>query len=160
MKNFQLTKNFSFYEVINTSHKEIDNSNINEVYLNNAKNLAINVLQPLRDFLGTAIIISSWFRNYLLNKKVKGSKTSEHKTGSAADLSDNGKLREMFFYIKNNLIFNQLIYETNKDGIHWIHVSYKSNGINKKEVLVSKWNDKNKKYDYIPYNDTMSYIIK
>ena len=65
--------------------------------------------------------------------------------------------------IKNHswaLTFNQLIYETNKYGVHWIHVSYKSNGKNKKEVLVSKWNEKNRKYDYIPYNDSMLDIIK
>jgi len=159
MENFQLTKNFSFNEVIHTN-SGINNSNIVDVYLNNAKNLAINVLQPLRDYLGTSITISSWFRCHLLNKKVGGSPTSEHKTGSAADLADNGKLREMFFYIKDNLTFNQLIYETNKYGVHWIHVSYKSNGVNKKEVLVSKWNEKNRKYDYIPYNDSMLDIIK
>jgi hypothetical protein len=43
---------------------------------------------------------------------------------------------EMFHYIKDNLDFDQLIWEFG-DEPRWLHVSYKKQG-NRKQVLVTK----------------------
>jgi len=46
---------------------------------------------------------------------------------------------EMFHYIKDNLDFDQLIWEYyNGDQPIWLHVSYKSKKDNRKQVLVIK----------------------
>ena len=100
------------------------------------KSLAINCLDPLRDWYGKPIgvnIIKSWFRCPKLNTLVGGDKASDHKAekGSAIDLNFQSisENKRVFEWIKNNLDFDQLIWE--KGGI-WIHLSYRSKKNNRK----------------------------
>ena len=107
---------------------------INLVYL------AAYVLEPLRVAMGESIKISSGFRSEALNKAVGGAFNSQHKKGQAADLCIDGDLkkgRRWFEYIKKHLPFDQLIWEHDKSGTYWIHVSYvfPDFGKNRRQVI-------------------------
>lgn len=97
--------------------------------------LTENILDPLREAYGRPIIVTSGYRCERLNKLVKGSKTSQHRFGQAADIrtvedtiEENKKLFDLAQ--KLNLPFDQLIDEYNYD---WIHISYSPR--NRKQVL-------------------------
>jgi len=99
--------------------------------------VCINVLQPLRNWYKRRIRIGCGYRSPALNAITPGAAAdSQHKKGEAADidtLNDNGKL---FKYIKNNLPFDQLIWEFGDDeNPDWIHVSYKIDRTNRFKVL-------------------------
>lgn len=101
------------------------------------KLVAENCFEPARNWWGKPIKVNSFFRCFLLNKAVKGSKTSQHVKGEAIDMTtgnraDNKKLYE---WMKLNLIFDQLIYEYGDEtGPDWIHVSFKK-GQNRNQTL-------------------------
>lgn len=96
--------------------------------------LVENVLDPLREWYGKPLIVSSGYRCPELNAAVKGSKTSQHMTGQAADINTGSKHQNklLFEYIKKNLPFDQLIDESN---LAWVHVSFRADGRNRKQVL-------------------------
>ena len=108
---------------------------INLVYL------AAFVLEPLREAMNEPIKIGSGFRSKELNKAVGGVQNSQHMKGQAADLcidGDRKKGRKWFEYIRDNLPFDQLIWEKNpKTGSEWVHVSfvYQDFGKNRHQVI-------------------------
>lgn len=106
-------------------------------HLENLVRLANNVFQPIRNHFKVPIKISSGYRSEALNKAVKGSKTSQHCKGEAIDIDMDGSSitnKMVFDYIKENLTFDQLIFEFGtKDNPTWVHVSYSKN--NRKQVL-------------------------
>ena len=108
---------------------------INLVYL------CANILEPLRVAMNEPIKIGSGFRCQKLNKAVGGVYNSQHLKGQAADLCIDGDIqkgRKWFNYIKNNLNFDQLIWEKNpKTGSCWVHVSFvfPDFGKNRKKVI-------------------------
>ena len=107
---------------------------INLVYL------AAYVLEPLRIAMGEPIKISSGFRCQALNKAVGGVANSQHCKGQAADLCIDGDLkkgRKWFDYIKQHLPFDQLIWEHDRKGVYWVHVSYiyPDFGKNRRQVI-------------------------
>ena len=111
------------------------NNTPNKQEENNLIALVENILDPLREAYGKPIIVTSGFRCERLNKLVNGSKTSQHRTGQAADIrtvedtiEENRKLFELIQ--KLNLPFDQLINEYNYS---WIHVSYSPR--NRKQIL-------------------------
>jgi hypothetical protein len=65
--------------------------------------------------LNCPIYVSSFFRSKKLNKAAKGSSSSTHMKGEAMDLDADvfGKVTnaQIFHYIKDNLEFDQLIWE-------------------------------------------------
>ena len=97
--------------------------------------LAVHVLQPLRNNMGS-ISISSGYRSAALNKAVGGVSNSQHVKGQAADIAiPNQTVGKVWFsYIKDYLTFDQLIWEHNKAVVYWIHVSYNING-NRRQVI-------------------------
>ena len=76
-----------------------------------------------------AIMVNSGYRSEALNKAVKGSKTSEHLLGTAADIEPkNGRNKEFFEWLRTYLSdkqFSQLINEyPDKNGNpSWVHIS-------------------------------------
>lgn len=145
MREERVTKNFKAKEFFksNTSEtKGIDNIPSDgeslDVYLSIAA-LANNCLQPIRNkFPQNSIIISSGFRNEQVNKLVGGSKSSDHRFGAAADFTFSGSInyRIVFDWIKDNLDFDQLIWEHgNERTPQWVHISYRKDGNNRKQVL-------------------------
>ncbi|CAB4141706.1 Peptidase M15A, C-terminal [uncultured Caudovirales phage] len=110
-------------------------------HIENFKLLAEKVFEPVRVHFGCPIHISSGYRSIELNSAIKGSLTSQHCTGEAIDIdmdgSPSGVTNKMIFdYIKDNLVFDQLIYEFgDSKNPDWVHVSYAANGKNRKQVL-------------------------
>ena len=108
---------------------------INLVYL------AAFILEPLREAMNEPIKIGSGFRSKELNRAVGGVQNSQHMKGQAADLcidGDRAKGRKWFEYIRDNLPFDQLIWEKNpKTGSEWVHVSfvYQDFGKNRHQVI-------------------------
>lgn len=125
IQNVQFTPNFSLYELLITEHRKFDDEQYNPsaTVIENLKALSVNILQPLRDAVGTPIKINSGYRCTSLNKAIGGAANSQHVTGQAADIIDLTHGNESLFRkIKElNLPFDQLIDEF---GFRWVHVSY------------------------------------
>lgn len=146
--NIQFTKNFSLHELLLTANRQFDEEQYNppaEV-VENLRALSVNILQPLRDAIGSPIKINSGYRCPSLNKAIKGSKTSQHMSGHAADIVDLTNGNELLFkkIIELNLPFDQIIDEF---GFRWVHVSFDPKR-NRKEVLQAR-KDSNGKTVYI-----------
>jgi len=108
----------------------------NETQLENIRQLAFNVFEPLRLHFGKPININSIFRSEIVNNAVKGAKNSQHlgDNGAAMDIDNNSSEptnEQIFNYIKDNLTFDQII---NEQNFSWVHVSYKQ-GANRKQIL-------------------------
>lgn len=118
--------------------KKIDNSPTPE-HLANMKLLAEKVFEPLREWYGKPIKINSFYRSKALNMAIPGSSlTSQHSFGQAMDIDTAADNKKLFDYIKDNLDFDQLIWEFGtKDNPDWVHVSYKASG-NRKQMLRAK----------------------
>lgn len=153
----QLSKHLSLAEVTRSEtakRKGISNQPTPE-HLENFKLLAEKVFEPIRLHFGSPINISSGYRSLALNKAVGGSKTSQHCSGEAIDIdmdgSSNGITNKMVFdFIKDNLEFDQLIWEMGNDSNpDWVHVSYESSGKQRKQIL--KAIKKGGATSYIPY---------
>lgn len=103
-------------------------------HVDNMTALVDNVLDPLRESYGKPIQVNSGFRCPALNRAVKGSSTSDHMAGRAADITG-GSTKEnkrLFYLIQElGLPFDQLIDEKN---FSWVHVSYCKEG-NRKQIL-------------------------
>ena len=102
--------------------------------------LAAYVLEPLRVAMNRPIHISSGYRCEKLNKAVGGVYNSQHLKGQAVDIDIQGDMefgKRVFNYIKDHLPFDQLIWEHNKAGTYWVHVSfvYPDFGRNRKQVI-------------------------
>jgi hypothetical protein len=71
---------------------------------------------------------------------VGGVSNSQHMKGEAADLCIDGDLQKgkrWFEWIKSHCEFDQLIMEHNSKGTYWVHVSYRCDGKNRKQVINS-----------------------
>ena len=107
--------------------------------ITNMVNIGVNVFEPLREYVGGPIRISSFYRCEELNRAIGGSSRSQHCEGRAIDLDDtlgHKTNAEMYQYIKDNLSFDQLIWEFGDDtNPDWIHVSYVHPDENRKRCL-------------------------
>lgn len=135
----KLSDNFDLEEFTSSeiAQKKGIKNEPNKVQQEAIKELVLNVLQPARTFLGFIIYILSGFRSKELNEDedVRGSKTSQHTKGEAADCKcrDNARL---FNYIASYCIFDQLIWEYGNDQQpDWVHVSFRADGKNRMKKL-------------------------
>ncbi len=117
-----------------TARKKGINNTPNPTQVQNMKDLANAVFEQLRDYFGTPIYISSFFRSPELNTIIGGSASSQHcaNNGAAIDLDADvfGDLtnREIFEFIRGNLHYDQLIWEYGDDfQPDWVHVSFNKN---------------------------------
>ena len=111
----------------------------NEYELQNMEMVAKKVFEPLREAVDAPIKINSFFRCEELNKAIGGSTKSQHCQGRAIDIDDvYGSVSNafMYYYIKDNLDFDQLIWEFGTDhNPDWVHVSYVDADSNRKRCL-------------------------
>ena len=117
----------------NTAKKKgIDNTPSFEV-VEHLSELVETVLDPLRAAYGMPIRVSSGYRCPELNKAVKGSATSVHQIGFAADLQTGGsftKFRDFVveWFRKTGTKFDQLLLEKDSaTGERWIHIGLYNN---------------------------------
>ena len=136
-----ISKHISYKEGVHSItaiRKGIDNEP-NEKQLANMKLVANNVFEPLRVFINGPIKVNSFFRSPDLNKAIGGSTKSQHCKGQAIDIDDTyGKATnaEMYWWIKENLDFDQMIWEFgNNNNPDWVHVSYVSPDKNRNRCL-------------------------
>jgi hypothetical protein len=118
--------------------------------LNNMKIVAEKVFEPLREYVGGAIKINSFYRSSALNEAIGGSTRSQHCKGQAMDIDDiygHKTNKEMFTWIKDNLDFDQMIWEFgNEDNPDWVHVSYVSEDKNRNRILKAVRDEGKTKY--------------
>jgi hypothetical protein len=138
----KLSENFELHELIKSQiaeRKGISN-NPSTDQINNLKDLCLNVLQPIRSYFDSPVVISSGYRSPELCVAIGSKPTSQHSEGKAADIEimniDN---KELAMWIKDNIEFDQLILEFYKDNdpnSGWVHVSYNGDK-NRKEFLIA-----------------------
>lgn len=161
----QLSRNFDLKEFTRSrtaAKYGLDNTPAAE-HLENLKALAVNILQPARNRYNQIknagrdmkknypIHIGSGYRSPKVNELTPGSaKNSQHCNGEAADLDTAHDNALIFNIIKNEMPFDQLIWEYGDDDApEWIHVSYKRNGENRGEVLKASYDRINRKINYV-----------
>ena len=124
-----------------------------ELDLINMKTIAQEVFEPLRKFVGGPIAINSFYRSPKLNSAIGGSTSSQHCSGRALDIDDKYGYKtnaEMFKYIKNNLDYDQLIWEFGDiNNPDWVHVSYVSEDVNRRRCLLAYKKNNKTKYKVI-----------
>lgn len=114
----------------------------NELQLTNMKAVAENVFEPIRSHFKAPIYVPSFYRSTKLNKALKGAKNSQHlcNNGAAIDVDADvyGGMTnlDIFFYILDNLEFDQLILEDiGNSKAEWVHFSY-NEGKNRNQSLL------------------------
>lgn len=150
----RLSKNLTLSEMIksNTARRRgIDNTPTEE-HVENMKSLAENIFQPIRDHFGVPIYISSGYRSEALNNAIGGSKTSQHSKGQAIDLDRDGHPQpdnsDLFNFVKNNLDFDQMIWEFGTDeNPDWVHISYNPYKKQRNQILIA-YKDSNNRTRY------------
>lgn len=138
-KGENISEHVPLWEAIGSSTAQrlkIDNTppdDIREVM----KVTANSLFEPLRNHFGVPIAITSFFRSDELNAalskdpRVQASKKSQHRLGEAMDIDAHpyGRItnKQIFDFIRENLEFDQLIWEEGNDNEpEWVHVSYVS----------------------------------
>jgi hypothetical protein len=94
--------------------------------LEGLKALCTAVLDPLRESTGAAINVSSGYRGPELNARIGGAKKSQHMEGKAADIQSRGmSVLDLFkAVIRQELPYDQVIYEAKSRTSKWVHVSH------------------------------------
>lgn len=149
----RLTPNFTLEE-LTKSNPEILKSGITnlptEEAIDNLTNIAINILQPIRDHFKVPVIVTSGYRSKAYNEAIGGSENSQHMRGEAVDIDLGNKNGEVFWWIINNLQFDQAIWEFGtpppNGNPDWIHISLKKANNRK---MVTRAVKKNKKTQYL-----------
>ena len=142
----KLSGHFSLAELTKSqtaTRKGIDNKPTLD-HIENLTELCTQVLEPTRRNFGKPMVISSGYRSEELCEAIGSSKNSQHAKGEAADFEmfgvDNTELAK---YIKNNLVFDQLIleyYNPDDPSSGWVHCSY-SKEENRKQSLLYNGKD-------------------
>ena len=127
-KEVRLSEHFTLREMIQSGTAlRLNIDNTPDAYaVECLRLLCRQVLEPLRRRFGV-IRVTSGYRCLALNRAVGGAARSQHMRGQAADLhvSSPENERKMFDYIRQNLVFDQLLLEHSKARrTWWIHVSY------------------------------------
>tara|TARA_R110001606_G_scaffold339393_1_gene487476 strand:- start:208 stop:669 length:462 start_codon:yes stop_codon:yes gene_type:complete len=150
-----ISNNITYAEAIHSStakRKQIDNTP-SPTQIEAMKLLAEKVFEPLRRWVDGPIKVNSFFRSSSLNEAIGGAASSQHCKGQAIDIDDvyGGKSNaEMFNWIKENLDFDQMIWEFGTDTQpNWLHISYVSKEDNRNKCLKA----------YKEYNTTKYKVI-
>ena len=158
----KISKYFTIQELIATSPE--NQAKLRALGLHNVPNLAVLtnltslakfVLDPVREFIGGPLAVTSGYRSPKLNEFVGGSPSSQHMVGCACDLDAHvygvGTNAQFFWCIVNRLDFDQVIWEFGTDlEPDWVHVSYVSPLENRRKITRAIL--KNGKTQYIPYD--------
>jgi hypothetical protein len=135
-----LSKSFTLNELTKSQEATrlgIDNTP-SEEHILNLKILCDNILQPIRDFYGLPVSVSSGYRSPELCEAIGSSRTSQHARGEAADFEIFGVAnKDLSDWIVSNLEYDQCILEfwnINEPNSGWVHCSF-STKYNRKQYL-------------------------
>ena len=137
----KISKHLTLAELIRSeSAKRLGISNMpTDEHIENLKQLAENIFEPIREHFNHPIYISSGYRSKALNSAIGGSMNSQHSRGMAIDIDMDGtiiKNSAIFEYAKS-LPFDQLIWEFGtKDNPDWVHISYSP--LHRRQILYAK----------------------
>ena len=136
----ELSKSFTLNELTKSQEAirlGIDNIP-NEEHIENLKILCEKILQPLRDYYGMPVSVSSGYRSVALCEAIGSSAKSQHTKGQAADFEIFGVAnKELADFITQNLEYDQCILEfwnENEPNSGWVHCRYSKEG-NRKQYL-------------------------
>ena len=121
-----------------------------EVEIVAMKKLAKEIFEPLREWAGEPIRVNSFYRSAELCEAIGSKATSQHTKGQAIDIDAMGKKTnaDLFNYIKDNLDFDQLIWEYGDDeNPDWVHISYVGVNSNRNRILKAVKKDKKTIYE-------------
>jgi zinc D-Ala-D-Ala carboxypeptidase len=120
------------------------NNTPNDEHIENLKILCENILQPIRDFYGMPVSVSSGYRSAALCEAIGSSSKSQHTKGQAADFEIFGMAnKDLADWIVQNLDYDQCILEFwNPDDPNsgWVHCSYNDSGNRKQYLSAQKLN--------------------
>jgi zinc D-Ala-D-Ala carboxypeptidase len=141
-----LSKSFTLNELTKSQEATrlgIDNTP-NEEHIENLKILCEKILQPIRDFYGMPLSVSSGYRSAVLCEAVGSSAKSQHTKGQAADFEIFGVAnKDVADFIVQNLEYDQCILEfwnENEPNSGWVHCSYNPQGNRKQFLQAQKLN--------------------
>jgi hypothetical protein len=141
-----LSKSFTLNELTKSQEATrlgIDNTP-NEEHILNLKLLCENVLQPIRDFYGMPLSVSSGYRSAALCEAIGSSSKSQHTKGQAADFEIFGVAnKDLADFVIKNLDYDQCILEfwnENEPNSGWVHCSFNSSGNRKQFLKAEKLN--------------------
>ncbi len=111
--------------------------------------LCTQVLDPLREAVGQTVRVNSGYRGPALNARLRGSTTSQHMKGQAADIQTAAvSVLELFkMVIRLGLPFDQVIFEAKNATSKWVHVSHNPAG-NRGEIRVAEFDASGKPVRY------------
>ena len=151
----KISDHITYAEAIHSNtakRKSIDNTP-SEVQVLSMKLLADKIFEPLRKWVGGPIKVNSFFRSITLNEAIGGVSSSQHCKGQAIDIDDVYGYKtnaEMYKWIKENLDFDQMIWEFGTDmQPNWIHISYVSEEENRNKCLKAYKEHNRTKYKVI-----------
>ena len=136
-----ISKHLTLAELIRSeSAKRLGISNMpTPEHIENLKQLAEHIFEPIREHFGSPIYISSGYRSQALNAAIGGALSSQHSKGQAIDIDMDGteiKNSAIFEYAKT-LPYDQIIWEHGtKDNPDWVHISYSK--LNRREILYAR----------------------
>jgi hypothetical protein len=141
-----LSKSFTLNELTKSQEATrlgIDNTP-NEEHILNLKLLCENVLQPIRDFYGMPLSVSSGYRSAALCEAIGSSSKSQHTKGQAADFEIFGVAnKDLADFVVKNLDYDQCILEfwnENEPNSGWVHCSFNALGNRKQFLKAEKLN--------------------
>ena len=141
-----LSKSFTLNELTKSQEATrlgIDNTP-NEEHISNLKLLCENVLQPIRDFYGMPLSVSSGYRSAALCEAIGSSSKSQHTKGQAADFEIFGVAnKDLADFVVKNLDYDQCILEfwnENEPNSGWVHCSFNASGNRKQFLKAEKLN--------------------
>ena len=136
-----LTKNFTLEELVASPAAKRHGIRNTPSETGKAKlgTLAKEILQPIRDAYGRAIVVTSGYRCAKLNELVGGAKNSDHVYCCAADIrsvsdtvEDNKALWEVVVRLWKQGKLPTLKQCINEYNFDWIHVSFQDGRTNKR----------------------------
>jgi hypothetical protein len=141
-----LSKSFTLNELTKSQEATrlgIDNTP-NEEHILNLKLLCENVLQPIRDYYGMPVSVSSGYRSAKLCEAIGSSSKSQHTKGQAADFEIFGVAnKDLADFVVKNLDYDQCILEfwnENEPNSGWVHCSFNALGNRKQFLKAEKLN--------------------
>ena len=146
MKKYKYFELDEFIRSDTAKKKGIENSPTFEI-VEHLEELVEKILEPLREAYGMPIRITSGYRCPALNSAVKGSSTSAHLQGYAADCVVGGSFNRFREFVvawleKTGAKFDQVLLEKDaKTGARWIHIALRNNyGLQRCQIKVMEVN--------------------